>query len=137
MGEWRCNHAFLTSVLDRSDISKFILLSPRGKSPQYPLDRKLSGPQNLSECGGEEKSPRAYRESKPGLLSRSLVTKLTELHRLPHSSSYFCYFYSSNATRLRGAAASNFGSGVVFLNVFCTKSLVVELEDSKPLSVRR
>jgi hypothetical protein len=26
-----------------------------GKSFQYPLDRRLGGPQNLPECGGKEK----------------------------------------------------------------------------------
>jgi hypothetical protein len=27
----------------------------QGKSPQYPLDRRLGGPQNRSECSDEEK----------------------------------------------------------------------------------
>jgi hypothetical protein len=29
----------------------------RGKSSRYPLDRRLSGPQNWSEQGGEEEGP--------------------------------------------------------------------------------
>jgi hypothetical protein len=28
---------------------------PRGKSPRYPLDRRLGGAQNRSEWSGEEK----------------------------------------------------------------------------------
>jgi len=28
------------------------LLYPQGKSPWYPLDRRPSGPQSHSECGG-------------------------------------------------------------------------------------
>jgi len=28
---------------------------PQGKSPQYPLDRRLGGLQNHSRCSGEEK----------------------------------------------------------------------------------
>jgi hypothetical protein len=30
---------------------------PTGKSPQYPLDRRLGGSQSQSGCGGEEKIP--------------------------------------------------------------------------------
>jgi hypothetical protein len=29
---------------------------PQGKSPRYPLDRKLGGPQSRSGHGGEEKN---------------------------------------------------------------------------------
>jgi len=32
------------------------LLYPQGKSPCYPLDRRLGGPQSLSAGGGEEKN---------------------------------------------------------------------------------
>jgi hypothetical protein len=41
---------------------------PRGKSPQYPLDRSLDGPQNRSGCGGkQEKSHNCpCRESNSG-----------------------------------------------------------------------
>jgi len=31
-------------------------LYPHGKSPWYPLDRRLGEPQNRSERGGEEKN---------------------------------------------------------------------------------
>jgi hypothetical protein len=31
-------------------------LYPQEKSPWYPLDRRLGGPQNRSERGGEEKN---------------------------------------------------------------------------------
>jgi hypothetical protein len=41
---------------------------PQGKSPFYPLDRRLSEPQNRSGRGGEEKIPSPRRESKPGTL---------------------------------------------------------------------
>jgi hypothetical protein len=34
------------------------LLYPQGKSPWYPLDRRLGGPQSRSGCGGEEKNPK-------------------------------------------------------------------------------
>jgi hypothetical protein len=32
-------------------------LHSRGNIPQYPLDRRLGGPQSLSERGSEEKEP--------------------------------------------------------------------------------
>jgi hypothetical protein len=38
-------------------------LYPQGKSPWYPLDRKLSGPQSRSGNGGEEE----ISQHKPGL----------------------------------------------------------------------
>jgi hypothetical protein len=41
------------------------LLYPQEKSPWYPLDRRLGGPQNPSERGGEEKIPSPRRESNP------------------------------------------------------------------------
>jgi hypothetical protein len=49
-------------------------LYPRGKSPQYPLDRKLSGPQSQSGHGGKEKNP--CWESKPSCPACSLVNIL-------------------------------------------------------------
>jgi len=30
---------------------------PGGKSPLFPLDKRLSGPHSRSGCGGEEKNP--------------------------------------------------------------------------------
>jgi hypothetical protein len=46
----------LTFVLDRG--VNFTLLSPylRGKSPGYPLDRRLGGIHSQSGCCGEEKN---------------------------------------------------------------------------------
>jgi hypothetical protein len=41
-------------------------LYPQGKSPRYPLDRKLCGPQSRSKRGVEEENPRPRRESKSG-----------------------------------------------------------------------
>jgi len=32
------------------------LLYPQGKSPWFPLDGRLDGPQSCSGCGGEEKN---------------------------------------------------------------------------------
>jgi hypothetical protein len=38
---------------------------PQGKTPWYPLDRRLGGPQSRSGRGGEEESSQARRESNP------------------------------------------------------------------------
>jgi hypothetical protein len=46
-------HAFLTSALDGGEWS---VSRPQGKSPWYPLDRRLGGPQGRSGRGGEEKN---------------------------------------------------------------------------------
>jgi len=48
---------------------------PRGKSPRYPLDRRLGGPQSRSGRGGEVKNP--Y----PGRPARKLVTTMTDVPR--------------------------------------------------------
>jgi hypothetical protein len=47
-------------------------LYPRGKSPQYPLDRRLGGPQSRSERRGEEKilDPTGVRTPTPRSSSR-------------------------------------------------------------------
>jgi hypothetical protein len=37
----------------------------QGKSPWYPLDRRLGGPQSQFGHGGEEKIPSLYRDSNP------------------------------------------------------------------------
>jgi len=44
---------FLTSEIDVGVFSfMFRPLYPRGKSPQYPFDRDLGGPQSRSKRGG-------------------------------------------------------------------------------------
>jgi hypothetical protein len=40
-------------------------LYPRGKSPWYPLDRRLGGPQSRYGRGGERKISSPSRDSKP------------------------------------------------------------------------
>jgi hypothetical protein len=50
-------HAFLTSELDGvSGQLHAPATLPRGKSPPYPLDRKLGGSQSRSGRDGEEKN---------------------------------------------------------------------------------
>jgi len=50
LGEWR--YSFMPW-----------LLYPQGKSPWYPLNRRLDGPWSCSGCSGEEKNP----QSLPGI----------------------------------------------------------------------
>jgi len=40
-------------------------LYPWGKNSQYPLDRRLGGPQNCSGCGDEEKNSQPLAEIEP------------------------------------------------------------------------
>jgi hypothetical protein len=45
----------------------------QGKSHQYPLDRKLGGPQSRSGRGGEEKNSQPCRESNPRTPMRMMM----------------------------------------------------------------
>jgi hypothetical protein len=51
-------HVFLISALVGSQEVSYTprTLYPRGKSPRYPLDRRLGGPQNRSGRRGEEEN---------------------------------------------------------------------------------
>jgi hypothetical protein len=77
-------YEFLTSALDggRWSASCSGRFTYRGKSPRYPLDRRLGGPQNRSGHGGEEKN--SHNCTRPELIlgrpARSLVSVLTELY---------------------------------------------------------
>jgi hypothetical protein len=52
-------------------------LNPQGKSPWYPLDRRLGGPQSRSGRGGEEKN------SQPG--GNHVIVKLVSMHEKRHT----------------------------------------------------
>jgi hypothetical protein len=57
-------------------------LYPRVKSPWYPLDRRLGGPQSCSGCGDEEKNSQpllGIKPENPDCPACSLVTVLNEL----------------------------------------------------------
>jgi hypothetical protein len=58
MGEWRYSSTFLDLSTGWRWVVSYtpLLLYPWGKSPRYPLDRRLGGPQNQSGRCGEEKS---------------------------------------------------------------------------------
>jgi hypothetical protein len=59
-------------------------LYPQRRSSQYPMDRRLGGPQRMYGCSGEEKNKSFQclcQESNPSHPAPSLVTLLTELHR--------------------------------------------------------
>jgi hypothetical protein len=61
-----------------------LLLYPRGKSPPYPLDRRLGGPQSRSGRRGEDKiiDPTGTRTPTPLLSIQLLVAIPTALSRL-------------------------------------------------------
>jgi hypothetical protein len=73
--------SIVSCVLDIRTIWRWVVsftpgpLYPKGRSPWYPLDRRLSGPQSLSGRGGEEKFPRPRLESNPRTLILQLVSQ--------------------------------------------------------------
>jgi hypothetical protein len=68
-------HSF-TSALDGGLSFTLRSLYLHGKSPQYTLDRSMSGPQSLSRCGGEEKNSQLL----PGLIK----SPLDSIRRIGH-----------------------------------------------------
>jgi hypothetical protein len=56
-------------------------LYPQGKSPWYPLDSRLDGPQSRSESGGEEKNSQPLPGLEPPII-QLVVQRTTELNRL-------------------------------------------------------
>jgi hypothetical protein len=58
-------------------------LYPRGKSPWYPLDRRLSGYQNWSGHGGEENNSQPLQGLEPQTVqsvAQGYTTELSWLH---------------------------------------------------------
>jgi len=57
---------------------------PQGKSPWYPLDRKLDGPQSWCGHGGEEKNSQPLTGPKPLIIqavAQHYTTELSWLHQ--------------------------------------------------------
>jgi hypothetical protein len=73
-GEWRHSSTILELSTRWRWVVSFTcqLLYPRGKIPRCPLDRRLGGPQNCSECCGEEKNVIPWSELNPNCPARSL-----------------------------------------------------------------
>jgi hypothetical protein len=57
-------------------------LYPQGKSPCYPLDRRLSGSQSRSGCGGEKKNSQPLPGLKSPIIQPISQRYTTELSRL-------------------------------------------------------
>jgi hypothetical protein len=55
-------------------------LSP-GKSPWYPLDRRLHGPQSQFGCGGEEKNSQPLPGLKPLIIQPITQHYTTQMHK--------------------------------------------------------
>jgi hypothetical protein len=58
------------------------LIYPQGKSPWYPLDRRLGGPQNRSGRAGEEKNSQPLPGLEPQIIQPVAQRYTTELSRL-------------------------------------------------------
>jgi hypothetical protein len=57
-------------------------LYPKGKSPRYPLGRRLGGPQSRSGCDGEEKNSQPMSRLEPPIIQPAVQGYATELSRL-------------------------------------------------------
>jgi hypothetical protein len=61
-------------------------LYPQGKSPRYPLDRRLGGPQSRSGCGGEEKNS----QNLLGLKTPIIQPELSQFHHVVSRTCMVC-----------------------------------------------
>jgi hypothetical protein len=50
------------------DIGTKCRFTPQGKSPWYPLERRLGRPQNRSGCGGEERNSQPLPGLEPPII---------------------------------------------------------------------
>jgi hypothetical protein len=96
------HHAFLTSVPDGSSGHIHVPAAlPQGKSPWYPLDRRLGGPQIQSGRGGEKKISQLLPGLEPPiiqLIAQRYTTELSYQNPYQHcniSYMYICYKYLS------------------------------------------
>jgi hypothetical protein len=87
LGEWRYSSTHsLTSALDGGEwsASRPRPLYPQGKSPWYPLDRRLGGPHSRSECGGEEKNSQHLVGFEPPIIQPVAQRCTTRIFTLRH-----------------------------------------------------
>jgi hypothetical protein len=123
LGEWRYSPTrSLTSALDGSEwlTSRPGRFIPHGKSPWYPLDRRLAGPQSRSGRDGEEKNS----QPPPGIEPRSSG-------RPSHSQSLYRLNYPDSIMSL---SARNFLHHVTPSSLHTT---VISLSDSFSLPFER
>jgi hypothetical protein len=70
-------------ILDLGTRWKWALsFNPRGKSPWYPLEWRLGGPQSRSERGGEEENSQPLPRLEPPIIQPVAQRYTTELSRL-------------------------------------------------------
>jgi hypothetical protein len=91
-------------------------LNPQGKSPSYPLDRKLGGPHSRSGNGGEKKIPSPYRDSNPEHPARSPALYHWAIPA-PPSHRCICIIIWFQSTRINWELRSLFDRAVVSTTV--------------------
>jgi hypothetical protein len=74
-------------------------LYPRGNDAQYPLYRRLGGPQSRSGCGLEEKSL-ASAGDRTSIAWSSRLKSDTMLTELPQLQYLRCYILKNNITKM-------------------------------------
>jgi hypothetical protein len=68
LGDWRYSSMLSsTSALDGGEwsASRLLRFTSKGRSPWYPLDKRLDGPESQSGRGGEEKNSQPLPGLKP------------------------------------------------------------------------
>ena len=90
-------HSFLTSALDGSVWSVYARpLDPRGKSPRYPMNKRLGEPMSRSGLFGKEKNLLPL----PGFYSRIQACNLVTIASyitlcIPSDTNCICYYFSN------------------------------------------
>jgi hypothetical protein len=64
----------------------------KGKSPWYPLDRRLGGPQSRSGRCGEEKYSQPLSGLEPPIIQLVTQSCTTELSQIPHRTNDLCEY---------------------------------------------
>jgi hypothetical protein len=81
---------------------------PQGKSPWYPLDRRLGWPQSRSGRGGEEKNSQPLPGLEPPIILSVAQRSTTELSRfiLTGILAYACRYWGKRRKRQSGLPVS-------------------------------
>jgi hypothetical protein len=101
---------------------------PPGKSPWYPLDRRLGGPQSRSGFGGEEKNSQPLPGLEPPIIQRVAQRYTTELSRLPNMYVWNIIFTWKAVEILRYVAALSLGGDCVYFPLRLIPVLKIKIQ---------
>jgi hypothetical protein len=120
-------------IAPRTDLStrlrRVVSFTPRslysqGKSPRYPLDRRLDGPQSLSGRSGEEKNSQPLTGFEPPIIQSVAQRYTIELSPAPNAADV--------PVLTKHHATNTYGGAVVKLHAILTLALGGECSASRP-----